>query len=340
MLQDKLLNTSLFENNEYFNKYVKLIEANLETKQQKFKTQKHHIIPKIAFQLCNWDGCEKKENKVNLLYKDHILAHYYLALAAKDSIFKYKMICAINFILGNAKEYSRDVDDLKKFIFDLDQYQQLYEESKKYFADQIRGTTRPISEETRQKISESNSDRVYVNKDGVVRALKDKDEVELFLSNGWALGNPNCQNRDQKKGCTIVNKDGIEKYVQKDELQTYLNDGWSQGRSAEHKKAVQHGTQKFYDSLSKDDKIKKCATYGMLGKHQSEYQKQHMRNVMTGKKQSEYQKLKNSLNKKGTIHMTNGVDDVMIKPEREQEFVKLGYHRGRSKNRKNSKRGG
>ena len=65
-----------------------------------------------------------------------------------------------------------------------------------------------------------------------------------------------------------------------------------------------------------------------------------MRNVMTGKKQSEYQKLKNSLNKKGTIHMTNGVDDVMIKPEREQEFVKLGYHRGRSKNRKNSKRGG
>ena len=32
--------------------------------------------------------------------------------------------------------------------------------------------------------------------------------------------------------------------------------------------------------------------------------------------------------------MTNGINDVMIKPEREQEFIKLGYHRGRSKNRK------
>ena len=94
MLQDKLLSTFLFENNEYFKKYVRLIEDNLMTKQQKFKTQKHHIIPRIAFQLYNWDGCETKENKVNLLYKDHILAHYYLALAAKDSIFKYKMICA------------------------------------------------------------------------------------------------------------------------------------------------------------------------------------------------------------------------------------------------------
>ena len=58
----------------------------------------------------------------------------------------------------------------------------------------------------------------------------------------------------------------------------------------------------------------------------------------TGKKQSDSQKLKNSLNKKGTIHMTNGIDDVMIKPEREQEFIKLGYHRGRSKNRKSNKR--
>ena len=67
MLQDKLLSTFLFEDNEYFKKYVKLIEDNLETKQQKFKTQKHHIIPRLAFQLYNWDGCERKENKVNLI---------------------------------------------------------------------------------------------------------------------------------------------------------------------------------------------------------------------------------------------------------------------------------
>lgn len=53
MLKDKLLSTFLFEENEYFKKYVELIESNIKTKQQKFKTQKHHIIPRIAFQLYN-----------------------------------------------------------------------------------------------------------------------------------------------------------------------------------------------------------------------------------------------------------------------------------------------
>ena len=345
MLQDKLLSTFLFENNEYFKKYVRLIEDNLITKQQKFKTQKHHIIPRIVYQLYNWDGCELKENKVNLLYKDHILAHYYLALAAKNSIFKYKMICAINFILGNIKEHHRDidgyVDDLKKFTLDLDQYQQLYEESKRYFADQRRGITHLTSEETRQKISESNSGRVYVNKDGIVRALKDKDEVELFLSNGWVLGNPNCSKRDLKKGCTIINKDGIEKYIQKEELKMYLEDGWAHGRSAEHKKATKLVVSNYMQSLTPEERKKyghPCPYAGQSRPNADEiYKKVSISN--TGKKQSEHQKLKNSLNKKGTIHMTNGINDVMIKPEREQEFIKLGYHRGRSKNRKNNKRG-
>ena len=53
MLCKKLLDTHLFEENEYFEKYLELITNNLTTKQQKFKTQKHHIIPRIAFQLYN-----------------------------------------------------------------------------------------------------------------------------------------------------------------------------------------------------------------------------------------------------------------------------------------------
>lgn len=53
-----------------------------------------------------------------------------------------------------------------------------------------------------------------------------------------------------------------------------------------------------------------------------------------GRKASEACKLKNSKNKKGTIHMTNGVIDIMIKKEKEQDYILLGYYRGRSKNRK------
>lgn len=94
------------------------------------------------------------------------------------------MVCAINFILGKATQVKLNVNELKNFTLNLDLYQQLYEESKKYFAKLIEGTTHDTSEETKQKISKANSNRIYVNKDGVVRALKDKDEVELFLANG------------------------------------------------------------------------------------------------------------------------------------------------------------
>lgn len=37
--------------------------------------------------------------------------------------------------------------------------------------------------------------------------------------------------------------------------------------------------------------------------------------------------------------MTNGIKDIMIKSEQEQEFINIGYYRGRSKNRKNYKGG-
>jgi len=334
MLCKKLLDTHLFEENEYFEKYLELITNNLTTKQQKFKTQKHHIIPRIAFQLYNWSGCEAPENKVNLLYCDHILAHYYLALAAKDLVFKYKMICAINFILGKASHLKLDIDTLKTFVLELDQYQMLYEESRRYFAEQLRGTSHETTDETKQKISKSNSGRIYINKDGVVRAVKHEVEVKLFLANGWVLGNPNSQKRDTKKGYTIVNKDGTEKYIKPEELQEFLQHGWTAGRSVAHKEATKAGTQKFYDSLTEEERIKKCATYGKLGKSCSEETRWKMSEAHKGRSASAYQKQLNSLNKKGTIHMTNGVRDIMVKPDLIPEYISRGFYRGRSKNKK------
>ena len=196
-----------------------------------------------------------------LLYKDHILAHYYLALAAKQSEFKYKMIAAINFILGKASQMKLDVETLKTFTLELDKYQELYEiwrqEQSKLTHIQMLG--HETSEETRQKISKANSKRIYVNKDGVVRALHE-DDVELFLSTGWKLGNPNNQNRKQTTGYTIVNKDDVEKYVPKEELEKFLVDGWNHGRSKKHIEATTNGTQKYYDSLTAEEKRKKCAT--------------------------------------------------------------------------------
>ena len=116
MFVERLKNTNLFINNTYFKKYIQLIQDNLETKRQPFKTQRHHIIPLVAFKLYNLPGKDAADNIVNLLYKDHILAHYYLALCSKSVEFRYKMLCAINFILGKAAQVKLDVEELNSLL--------------------------------------------------------------------------------------------------------------------------------------------------------------------------------------------------------------------------------
>lgn len=56
MFIQKLKETGLFIENEYFLKYVDLILSNLTTPKQRCKTQRHHIIPITAFDLYNLTG--------------------------------------------------------------------------------------------------------------------------------------------------------------------------------------------------------------------------------------------------------------------------------------------
>ena len=85
MLRSKLLLYDVCEENEYFDKYIDLVSKNKYTIKQKFKTQQHHIIPKAYFKRNNLKIDNSEENLVNLLYKDHVLAHYYLYKCVKDS---------------------------------------------------------------------------------------------------------------------------------------------------------------------------------------------------------------------------------------------------------------
>lgn len=336
MLKEKLLNTELFIDNEYLDKYVELIENNKETEKQKCKTQRHHIIPRVMCKINNYEFVDDDSNLVNLLYKDHILAHYYLCLCVKDEQLKYKMFISMNYMIGNAKTYGNI--ELNDFKCSLDGYQTLYEEMKviqgSIMSQQMLG--HKTSDETKSKISNSNSGRVYINKDGVVRSVELCD-LELFESNGWNKGNPNCQKRNTRKGSVVLNKDNVEIYIEKEFVDEYISNGWSVGRSESHKESTKKSTQKYYDSLTKEQKIEKYASYGMLGKKCSNEHREKISKANKGRKISEEQKLKNSLNKRGTIHMTNGVVDVMIKPEFESEYLQKGFYRGRSKNRKHNK---
>lgn len=92
----------------------------------------------------------------------------------------------------------------------------------------------PCSDDARKKISESNSNRIYIHKECVEKFIK-PDELQEYLDDGWVLGRylrpeSKASRRLKLKGRKFIHKDGRQIMVQTDELQEYLDDGWTLGR--------------------------------------------------------------------------------------------------------------
>lgn len=124
-LKQRLLQLNIFEDNAYLDLYCNLIENNINTQNIKFKTNKHHIIPVYYFEYNNLNVDNSTENLVNLLYKDHILAHYYLAMCSKLAGDRSRNVLAIRYLLKGKTLADFDIANI-----DLNNYQKLYEESR------------------------------------------------------------------------------------------------------------------------------------------------------------------------------------------------------------------
>ena len=216
-----LLDTVVFIDNEFLDLYVELINNNLNREHETYKTQKHHIIPKCYYKLLNLEVDNSKDNVVNLLYKDHVLAHYYIVKCSKESKFKYKNLCAIRYILRN-----RFVNEsLESLIDNIDYIQDIYEESKHINC---------LKEDTPQKISKSLKGRISIEKDGKFKYI-DKNQLSKFANDGWKIGHnrhtEDSKHRISKKnlGRIKINKNGVEKFVKEDAINVYLSDGWEYG---------------------------------------------------------------------------------------------------------------
>lgn len=148
-LKSKLLDTDVFYDCEFLDAYVELVLKNQDTVDVTSKTQVHHIIPRSYYELKKLPVDNSKTNLVTLLYKDHILAHYYLALCSTSN-FRYAMENAFMMLTNFSS-----LED-KEFTHNLDKYQQIYEEtceSRRGIAPANKG--KPMSEEQKRKISKS-----------------------------------------------------------------------------------------------------------------------------------------------------------------------------------------
>lgn len=122
----ELIESNQFEDNKYLDLYCDLIKSNKKREKEIYKTQKHHIIPRCYFKYNNLEIDDSQENLVNLLYKDHILAHYYLCLCCIDSILSYKLFAGLTYIIKSKRLNPTTLESLKEL--DLDNYQLLYQE--------------------------------------------------------------------------------------------------------------------------------------------------------------------------------------------------------------------
>lgn len=156
MLKEKLLKLNVFEDNEYFDKYVNLIESNKNTPKVSSKTSSHHIIPRCYFKYKSLKIDNSSENLVNMFHKDHILSHYFLYMCSKDSYIKK---CNSIAVIQMTSEYSLQMNE-RDFIESLEHYERLRE----CYISSISGENNPAKRgDVRKKISESHSGRTLTD---------------------------------------------------------------------------------------------------------------------------------------------------------------------------------
>lgn len=116
-LKQKLLNTGAVINSPFLDKYIQLIQANLNTSVIKFVTQKHHIIPQHVFKYNNQPVDNSETNLVNLSFSDHMLAHYYLMKCSSNT--KYELANADAIFKGLNNPHTKDIENWIKTHIDF-----------------------------------------------------------------------------------------------------------------------------------------------------------------------------------------------------------------------------
>lgn len=176
-LKQTFLSLDYFIDNKFLDFYCSLIENNKNNEQIVGTTQKHHIIPRCYYKYKKLPTNENSDNLINLIYTDHILAHYYLALCTEGKI-RYANIKALQYCFAD-KDYlpKGSNKELNKLKEQLPYLQQLYEEC---YSKQ-KGKT-----------------RIY-NEEGISLVIY-PDEINTYLNNGWMLGMPDWISERMKKG--------------------------------------------------------------------------------------------------------------------------------------------
>lgn len=122
-IRETLLSTGYFLDNEYLEKYCVTVERHTRTRCIRGVTNKHHIIPKALFNLLGEEIDNSLVNLVNLPYREHALAHYYLCLCTRDEM-KYASEMALICLISRKKMGASD----RCLITSMPRYKEIYQD--------------------------------------------------------------------------------------------------------------------------------------------------------------------------------------------------------------------
>lgn len=174
-LKERMVEEYGFVDNMYLELYCKLVACNTETPQEKYVTNVHHIIPRYLF--TSTLDCDEPSNLVNLLFRDHLLAHMYLLMCSASSTSKLANMAAIRLLTNNHSFKHEDVAQLFENADSLSSYQRAYEEASK-----ILGKNNKSKLSGRVKIRKLDNSGKYMFK------LVAPEDVASFEFLGWQRG--------------------------------------------------------------------------------------------------------------------------------------------------------
>lgn len=213
-LEQRLLSTGLVTQSSYLTKYCELLLTKSLANYDSSKANYHHAIPRMYFVDNNIEVDNSEDNLFILLYKDHVLAHYYLAMAAVDSAFRCKMAYAVRFIVGQITDITEH-----ELLERLPEAQASYE----LIIKELSENNPAKKPENAKKISEARKGKIYIRKDNKSIVI-DPDQLSEYLADGWERGRIGNWNHEQKGKIGIV-YEGKNKFVSRNELQYYLDLG-------------------------------------------------------------------------------------------------------------------
>lgn len=237
-LKLKLLATDYFEDTDFLDKYVNLIFINQHTLKDSLRTQSHHIIPRCLAEALGQEVDNSTNNLVNLLYRDHILAHYYLMRASKNQSFRANMAYSVQFVIAAVIDKTE-----AEILKELPQVQECYE------IMQQAKLTYKHSDEAKAKLAISTSGRVHISRNGTNKNVK-IDELQNWLDQGWVRGwqaNYRASNR-QKIGIIF---EGKNKYINPTDLDYYLANGAVIGGKKHKVPRADKGQKRSPESIAK-----------------------------------------------------------------------------------------